>query len=60
MPLTKNPVGDATGWQASLTLMGYAQSELLNTLCLDNGGNSGAGYWQFGVRWRSLAFARQL
>ncbi len=39
--LTKNPAGDATGMvqEASLTLFGYK-----HTLCLDNGGISGAGY----------------
>jgi hypothetical protein len=39
----KNPAGVATGeLEASLTRFGYGQRMLLNTLCPDNGGNSGA------------------
>jgi len=31
---------------ASLTLLGYGRPMAGDTLCPDNGGNSGAGYWR--------------
>ncbi len=46
-PLNKNPLVMHQGEKASLTLSGTA--ETCDTLCLDNGGNSGGGYLTFGL-----------